>query len=183
VKRHCKLLTAVVACVCFGCASASAQSGSAPAQPHDDDIMRHHSPPVPHGAFQYHPITPEERVSWFLYSTGGPKSLTGGLFSAAIGTAYNNPREYGPHWEGFAKRYGMRLTGVSTGNAIQASVGALWGEDPRYFHARSSTFGTRVKNVVDLTFRAYHADGERHPAYARFIGTFGNNFLSNTWRA
>jgi hypothetical protein len=44
-------------------------------------------------------------------------------------------------------------------------------------------FGARAKNIVDLTFRAYHPDGERHLAYARYVAIFGNNFLSNTWRA
>jgi hypothetical protein len=44
-------------------------------------------------------------------------------------------------------------------------------------------FGARVKNIVDMTFRAYHPDGERHLAYARYVAEFGNNFLSNTWRA
>jgi len=29
----------------------------------------------------------------------------------------------------------MRLTGVSTGKAIEAGLGSLWGEDPRYFRA------------------------------------------------
>jgi hypothetical protein len=77
----------------------------------------------------------------------------------------------------------MRLTGISTGNAIEASLGAAWREDPRYFTAVSSPFGSRVKNVVDLTFRAYGSDSQRHLAYARYTGTLGNNFLSNRWRA
>jgi hypothetical protein len=76
----------------------------------------------------------------------------------------------------------MRLTGVSTGNAIEASLGAAWGEDPRYFHTIHAPFKERVKNIIDLTFRAYYPDGERHPAYARYVATAGNNFLSNTWR-
>ncbi len=76
----------------------------------------------------------------------------------------------------------MRLTGISTGNAIEATLGAAWGEDPRYFHTNHQPFGERVKNVIDLTFRAYHKDGQRYPAYARFVAEFGNNFLSNTWR-
>ena len=80
------------------------------------------------------------------------------------------------------QRYGMRLTGISTGNAVEASLGVLWGEDPRYFRAARRPFKQRVKNVVDLTFRSYRKDGERYPAYARFAGDFGNNFLSNTWR-
>jgi len=142
----------------------------------------HYIHAVPQSPADYHPITADGRLGWFVRSTIGPRSLVAGVFSAGIGTANNNPHEYGPHWDGFAQRYGMRLTGVSTGNAIEAGLGAAWGEDPRYFHTVSASFGQRAKNVADLTFRAYHPDGERHLAYARFVATFGNNFLSNTWR-
>jgi hypothetical protein len=110
-------------------------------------------------------------------------SLTGGLFSSAFGTAVNNPEEYGPHWEGFGKRYGMRLTGVSTGNAMEASFGALWGEDPRYFRAKGQPFKSRVGHIIKGTFTAYNREGRTMPAYARYIAIPGNNFLSNTWRA
>lgn len=137
---------------------------------------------VPRNPSDYHRITAEGRLGWFVRGTVGPKSLTGGVFSAAIGTAANRPYEYGTHWNGYADRFGMRLTGISTGNAIEATLGAAWSEDPRYFHTVHDAFGDRVKNVLDLTFRAYHADGERHLAYARFVAIFGNNFLSNTWR-
>jgi hypothetical protein len=138
---------------------------------------------VPEAPAEYHTITARGRLEWFARSTAGRASLVGGLFSAALGTAIDGPSEYGPHWEGFGKRYGMRLTGISTGNAIEASLGAPLGEDPRYFHTVHSPLGRRVKNVVDLTFRAYGSDGERHLAYARYTATFGNNFISNQWRA
>jgi hypothetical protein len=122
-------------------------------------------------------------VKWFAVSTAGPLSLlAAGSISAGFGTAINRPKEYGPHWEGFGKRYGMRLTGVSTGNAIEASLGSLWGEDPRYFQSPRRGFGTRVKYVIRTTFVAPRRDGTLHPAYARYIGNVGNNFLSNTWR-
>ncbi len=77
----------------------------------------------------------------------------------------------------------MRLTGISTGNAMEAGFGALWGEDPRYFRATGQPFKGRLKHVVVMTFVARQADGGFAPAYARYIGTVGNNFLSNTWRA
>jgi len=131
----------------------------------------------------YQSISAQGRLRWFVKSTIGLESLSGGLISAAWGTGFNNPHEYGPGWEGFGKRYGMRLTGVSTGNAMEASVGALWGEDPRYFRAAGQPFGSRVKNIIRFTFVAYRADGSVHPAYARFAANAGNNFLSNTWRA
>jgi hypothetical protein len=132
---------------------------------------------------RYVPITSEERLKWFVKSTAGPQSLLlAGPFSAGWGTAFGNPPEYNNSWEGFGQRYGMRLTGVSTGNAMEAGIGAIWGEDPRYFRAPDKPFKKRVVNVIDLTFRTYYPDGERRFAYARAIGNVGNNFLSNTWR-
>lgn len=77
----------------------------------------------------------------------------------------------------------MRLTGISTGNAMEAGFGALWGEDPRYFRTTGQSLKGRVKHVVVMTFVARQADGGFAPAYARYIGTVGNNLLSNTWRA
>jgi len=138
---------------------------------------------VPRTPAEYHRISAGGRLEWFARSTVGGTSLVGGLFSAALGTAIDSPSEYGPHWEGFGKRYGMRLTGVSTGNAIEATLGAAIGEDPRYFHTIHKPFKARVKNILDLTFRAYRVDGKRHLAYGRYAGMVGNNFLSNTWRA
>jgi hypothetical protein len=130
----------------------------------------------------YYPITGTQRVRWFVASTLGPETLTVGLFSAGFGTARDTPKEYGGTWEGFGKRYGMRLTGVSTGNAMEAGLGALWGEDPRYFRTYRQPFKGRLRNVVIMTFLAHSRDGRVVPAYARYMSTPGSNFLSNTWR-
>jgi len=173
-----------MAALCLTILSTVAAAQSAlPAKVHQGNTaLVHHVPEVPRSPSEYRPITADERLEWFTRATIGPKSLAGGLFSAGFGTATNSPHEYGTHWTGFGQRYGMRLTGVSTGNAIEAGLGAAWGEDPRYFHTVHQTFGDRTKNILDLTFRDYHADGTRHPAYARYVAIFGNNFLSNTWR-
>ena len=118
----------------------------------------------------YKPITERERLEWFLVSTTGPSSLFGaGPLSAGLSTAFNNPEEYGPHWEGFGKRYGMRLTGVYTGNAIEATLGTAWGEDPRYFPSPNHAFGARVKYIIKTTFLAPRRDGRWRLAYAHFI--------------
>jgi hypothetical protein len=131
----------------------------------------------------YHSITGRQRLSWFLDSTLGPQTLAVGLVNPGIGTARDAPPEYGSHWAGFGKRYGMGLTGVATGNAMEASVGAVWGEDPRYFRTYRQPFKGRVRNVVVMTFLAHNRQGALMPAYARYGATAGNNFLSNTWRA
>lgn len=130
----------------------------------------------------YHPITPRQRLRWFLTNTIGPPHLAGGTIASAFGTALNRPQEYGPHWDGMADRYGMRMTGIVTGNAIEASAGLLLGEDPRYFRVPDRPFKARLRNVVRLTFYARTGDGSYRPAYARYAAVAGNNFLSNTWR-
>ena len=106
-----------------------------------------------------------------------------GVFTESTATAENSPKEYGPHWDGFAKRYGIRLTGVGTSNTIEAGLGSIWGEDPRYVLAEDRGFGHRVGHIVLLTFAARNREGQLRPAYARFIAIPGGNFLSNTWRA
>jgi hypothetical protein len=138
---------------------------------------------VPGALPEHRRISARGRLEWFAHSTAGATSLVAGLLSSGLGTAIDTPSEYGPHWEGFGKRYGMRLTGISTGNAIEATLGAAWGEDPRYFPAIHRPFGSRVKTIVDLTFRAYRPDGDRQLAYARYAATLGNNLLSDRWRA
>ena len=128
------------------------------------------------------PISGTQRLKWFTDATVGPESLVAGVFSAGWGTARTIPPEYDAHWEGFAKRYGMRLTGVSVGNAIEGGLGAVWGEDPRYVRSGSGGLWGRVGHSLKLTVTARRRDGRYAPSYARYTGIVGNNFLSNTWR-
>jgi hypothetical protein len=130
----------------------------------------------------YSPITGKQRLGWFVGSTIGPETLAAGVFTSAWGTALNRPKEYGGSWPGFGKRYGLRLTGVSTGNAMEAALGAIWGEDPRYFRSYAQSLKGRVLHVIIFSFTAHDRGGHLRPAYARYIAASGNNFLSNTWR-
>jgi hypothetical protein len=130
----------------------------------------------------YHPVTHRQRLRWFVTNTIGPDHLAGGLVTSAFGTALDRPPEYGPHWGGFADRYGMRMTGIVTGNAMEASIGIIFHEDPRYFRVPERSFKGRLANVAKMTFVARHDDGNFGPAYARYIAVTGSNFLSNEWR-
>jgi hypothetical protein len=59
----------------------------------------------------------------------------------------------------------------------------VWGEDPRYFRAAGQPSKMRLKNVLVMTFAARQRDGDLGPAYARYLGNAGNNFLSSSCRA
>ena len=130
----------------------------------------------------YEMISGKQRVQWAAAQTFGPESLLVGTLTAGIGTGRDNPEEYGPHWDGFAKRYGMRFTGVAASNTIEAGLGALWGEDPRYVRDQNLPFKKRIGHVFLLSFAARNRQGKLVPAYARYVAIPGNNFLSNTWR-
>ncbi|MGA8767275.1 MAG: hypothetical protein WB559_09665 [Candidatus Acidiferrales bacterium] len=173
-------------------AGASSSASALPAQPKPSHASSANSNSLPAAANtsarssedSYEPITGEQRVWWVFVSTLGPKSLlVAGPFSAGIGTALNHPREYGTKLDGFGLRYGMRLTGISTSNAMEAGLGAIWGEDPRYQREPEKSFGGRMASVVEQGFIAKGRDGNFHPAYARYMAVTGSNFLSNTWRA
>lgn len=128
------------------------------------------------------PITQPERLKWATQATVGPASLAAGLFTSAISTAQNNPPEYGPHWEGWGKRQGLRLTGAAASNLMEAELGALWGEDPRYRRSPETGMKARIWYAVKTSFVAYNRNGDPMPAYARMIAVPASNVLANTWR-
>jgi hypothetical protein len=130
----------------------------------------------------YHPITPHQSLRWFVTGTIGPPHLAVGIVSSALGTAVDRPKEYGPHWGGFADRFGIGMSGTVTSNAIEAGAGLLLREDPRYFRVPDRSFKARFGIVAQQTFTARNPDGSFGPAYARYAAIVGSNFLSNTWR-
>jgi hypothetical protein len=111
-----------------------------------------------------------------------PANLAGGICAAALGTAPVRPKEYGPHWGGFADRFGMGMTGSVKGNAIEAGAGLILREDPRYFRVPDRPFKARVGNVLRVTIAARGGHGGFGPAYARYMAIIGNNLVSNSWR-
>jgi hypothetical protein len=130
----------------------------------------------------YHPITPRQRLRWFVTSSIGPQHLGVGVLSSALGTAVDSPEEYGPHWGGFADRFGIGMSGTVTANAIEAGAGLVLREDPRYFRVPERRFKARLGNLAQQTFTSRNPDGSFAPAYARYAAIVGSNFLSNSWR-
>jgi len=147
---------------------------------HSSQPFTHLKPPTLEAPYQ--PLTPRENLRWFTANTIDPSNLAGGIFEAAFGTAPNRPKEYGPHWGGFARRYGIGMTRNATGNGIEAGACLILREDPRYFRIADQPFRARVRNVVRLAFAARGGKGSLKPAYARYIALFGTNLLSNSWR-
>jgi len=128
-------------------------------------------------------ITGIGRLNWAVKETIGPASLYTGILTSTWGTAFNEPKEYHESFTGWAKRYGLRLTGVATSNVAEASLGVIWGEDPRYQRDPDEEgIGRRFRRAVKMTFLSQNRNGEVTPAYARYIAIVGTNSLSDMWR-
>lgn len=131
----------------------------------------------------YVAVTPWQRLQWFDEKTFGVSNLGGSLPGAALNTLLDQPREAGRHWEGFAERYGVSVSTNAVSNTIEAGLGAIWGEDPRYARAGAGiSVKSRLGHVVKWTVLAPNRDGEMRPAYARFIAVSGSSLISNAWR-
>jgi len=129
------------------------------------------------------PVTAWQRLQWFDAKTFGISNLAGSLPGAAFMTFLDRPHEAGPHWEGFAERYGVSVSTNAVSNAMEAGLGTIWGEDPRYRRDGADVpFKSRLGHVVQWTVLAPNRDGELRPAYARLIAFSGSSVISNAWR-
>jgi len=128
------------------------------------------------------PITPSLRVRWLLDGAIGPESLLFvGPLSAAWATAWNTPEEWGHSWSGFGKRYAEREADVAIANTLEAGLGAIWGEDPRFIPSRKSGIWPRAGFAIKTTFVAPGPDGRLRPAWARYTAKTSKNFIENAW--
>ena len=126
------------------------------------------------------PFTGEERGKYLLKENFGPVAILEDVAGAAINTASNTPKEYGPHWEGFGKRTGLIAANYGVRSVIEASLGSMWGEDPRY-EAVGGPFKNRLGHAIKMTFVARNRDGGMRPAFARLIAVPTASFLANSW--
>ncbi len=141
-------------------------------------------PITPQGitAIAYVPITSRERIEWIVVGTIGVKSLTlVGPLAAGWQTAFNTPEEWGRSWEGFGKRYLAREADVAISNTLEAGVGALWGEEPRYIPSGRKGIWPRARYAMKTVFLAQRRDGGLALAWGRYVGNTLNNIIENSY--
>lgn len=138
--------------------------------------------PAPIAADAYVPITAAQRVDWIVRGTIGKQSLiVVGPLATAWGTAFNTPEERGHGFPGIARRYALREADVAISNTIEAGLGALWGEDPRYIPSGRKGIWPRARYAMKTVFLAQRRDGTLAPAWGRYAGNTLNNVVENAW--
>jgi len=127
-------------------------------------------------------IDGHERMQWLLVENLGAGSLLDDVAVGAVDTFFNTPKEYKPHWAGFGERTGMVTANYGVKSVMEAGLGSIWGEDPRFFKSDGLSFKGRLGYVIRMTFMARDRQGNTMPAYSRFLAIPGSSFLSNEWQ-
>lgn len=135
------------------------------------------NPPAP----VYVPATPADRVEWVLDGTVSLPVIGLTAVDSALSTRANWPREWGRGVKGFGRRFADETAYGAISNAIEAGVGTLWSEDPRYRRVADRTTLRRVHHALMATVLAPRRDGRLAPAWARFGGVGAAIAIENTW--
>jgi hypothetical protein len=143
-----------------------------------DDPAQHATAPT---ADAYVSVSKAQRVDWIVDGTVGPRSLGVGIVAAAWQTGFNVPQEWGQRWTGFGKRYIEREADVAISNTIEAGLGAIWDEDPRYISSGRHGIWPRARYALKTVFLAQRSDGRLAPAWGRYAGNVFNNVIENAW--
>lgn len=126
-------------------------------------------------------LTANERVRWVVDGSVSPGALSVAAVSATWQTAAASGDEWGGGWSGFEKRYAARLAQTSVSNSIEASVGSLWGEDPRYRPSTRRGLWARTRHALKYVVVAERRDGHLAPAWSRFIAVPATSVVQNAW--
>jgi hypothetical protein len=152
--------------------------GASPAVATQQDVSQVDTAGQP---FVYVPPNASDRFKWTVGGTVGASSLAAGIFVSSWNTAWNTPSEWGASWSGFGKRFGSREAQMTISNAIEAGIGAAWGEDPRYLRSGRAGSWSRTGYAAKTVFVAHRRNGRLAPAWARYLGGIGSNVVANTW--
>src|SRR5262249_35440180 len=129
----------------------------------------------------YVPIDGHQRIDWIIDGTVGVRSLCLGGVAVGLQTAWAMPPEWQRTWRGAGKRYAQREADVAISNTIEAGLGAIWGEEPRYIRAPRGPIRSRLKHAMKTVMLAQRRDGRLAPAWGRYAGNVLNNVLENQW--
>jgi hypothetical protein len=128
------------------------------------------------------PLTLEDKFGIYLKKTYGPGALLKSAAISGINQARNQPAEWGRGWEGYGDRFASSMGQSAVSNTISFGVGALRGEDPRYFPSGQTRTSARIRSALAQTFVVHTDQSGSTVAIGRIAGAFGGGFVSRTWQ-
>ena len=127
-------------------------------------------------------LTPDEKFRYGVIEQFGIRGFLGTAISAGIGTGLDVPEAWGPHWDGYGKRYASGFAGGVSRQVFALGLDDVLHQDPRYFPSSQVGFVPRLRNVLKQVVIAKQDSGHATIASSRIGSAFGAAFLTNAWQ-
>ena len=131
---------------------------------------------------QFKPLSGAQR--WGLYWR--QTYWSPGIYFASFGIAasdqrHNEPYQWGQGFESYMKRAGNQFARLAMQDSIEAAGAAALKQDVRYVKCGCKGTLKRVAYAIGMEFVALNEQGKFRPAYARYAGAVGSQYIANTW--
>lgn len=127
-------------------------------------------------------LTPNEKFHYGVIEQFGVRGFLGTAVSAAIAQGFEVPEAWGPHWDGYGKRYASGFANGLSRQVFALGLQDILHEDPRYFPSSESGFTPRLRNVLKQVLIEKKDNGQATFATSRVVSALGAGFLTNTWQ-
>ncbi len=128
------------------------------------------------------PLTAKQKFKLAFKTATDPATFLVSAFTAGVGMAEDDYRDYGQGVEGYAKYWGASYAdsfdGTILGNAV---FPALLHEDPRYFRKGTGSFRSRLLYSVLSTVRCRSDNGNWVPNAGNLLGNLAAGGIANTY--
>jgi hypothetical protein len=126
------------------------------------------------------PLDLKGKRDYFLKATFSPEAIGRIAFTSGFGQI-GGSSAWGDGVGGWGHRMGARYAEHITKRSIQFGIGALRGEDPRFFRSNKDGFWARTAFQLKRTVTVQMDSGNTSIAVGKLAGTFGANALSSYW--
>ena len=133
-------------------------------------------------AAKYTPPDAKTRRKRFVKSLIGPRTLGTTVVKAGIATWRNSPEEWGPTWEGFARRVASRVARNTIKQSTMYGLDEAFKIDSHFYRSKNRSVSARVRNALISPVTARDRNGKRVFGLPRIAATYGSGIIAyETW--
>jgi hypothetical protein len=129
------------------------------------------------------PMSHKDKACYWWTNSFNAEMIFGAAFNTALDPIFNGStnKYWGQGAEGFARRFGTRVTQSMAKGSGQALVGALFKEDRRFYVSRKQGFWPRFGFALTHTVIVKNDNGREQLSAGRIAGAFSSGFVGMAW--
>ncbi|MDM7922139.1 MAG: hypothetical protein QUS14_07540 [Pyrinomonadaceae bacterium] len=118
------------------------------------------------------------RAKRYFNSMFGPFALARSAATAGIGTWRNSPEEWGPHWEGFGRRFAANVGRSVIRNSVMFGLDEALKVDSHFYRSEKRDTTSKIVNALVSPVTARKPDGKRTIGIPRIVGTYTSSIIA-----